>query len=487
MAVADSIELVFSLIGYPDETEWIEFKSNNDEPHRLAEDISALANAAAFHGREYAYKLWGIEDGSHQMVGTKFNPLTAKGVGNQNLQIWLKRVMRNAVYEFENAEFDGKRFVTLKIRAANGQPVYYDKKAYIREGSSTTRLEPGTTKEAELWRRLQRESFEMLVAEPDVMPEELDNLLDIECYFDLLRLRHPSDQEGLVIALSEPGLIRQQDNGRYAITNLGALLIAKRLSYFPGLRKRPLRVIRFEGSGNFTILNDWTFDQGYALALRAAEERIVDALPAHEVLEGAFRRVKHLVPRAAVRELLSNAIMHQDLSETTASPLVCIHDDRIEFSNPGATLIPRDRLLNAQPKTRNGELVGILRQMDLCEEGGTGWDIIVSSCEAEHLPAPRIETSEESGTRVTIYGERSFSQMTKRERKSAAYWHACLMYAQNDPMGNRSLRDRFGLDGSDKNVVAISRLIRDCCRDGLLKGSNDEASARYRTYIPGWA
>ena len=213
----------------------------------------------------------------------------------------------------------------------------------------------------------------------------------------------------------------------------------------------------------------------------------MSVLPAHEVLEGAFRRVVHLVPQAAVRELLSNALIHQDLSDTTAGPLICLYDSRVEFSNPGTSLIPTDRLLNAQPKTRNTELVNIMRQMDLCEEGGSGWNIVISACEAMHLPAPRVESSEGSGTRVTLFGERPYARMSKQERKNAVYWHACLMYAQDEPMGNRSLRKRFALDDSDKNVVAMSRLIRECCNDALLKEADDEAPARYRTYVPAWA
>ena len=483
----DQMELVFSLVGYPNETEWIEFKSSNDEPHRLAQDISALANAAAFHGREYAYKIWGVEDDTHRLIGTGFDPYARKVSGNQNLLMWLKVVLRNAVYEFKSAEYRGMRFVVLVIKAANGQPVYYDKKAFIREGSSTTRLEPGSAKEAELWRRLQKESFERLVAEADLLPTEIVETLDVNAYFDLLGLRTPMSLEGVLQALTEPELIRLQDNGRYAVTNLGAMLVAKRLSQFPGLRRRVLRVIRFEGNANLSILNDWTYDEGYALSMRRAEEQIMSVLPAHEVLEGAFRRVVHLVPQAAVRELLSNAVIHQDLSDTTAGPLICLYDSRVEFSNPGTSLIPTDRLLNAQPKTRNTELVNIMRQMDLCEEGGSGWDIVISACEAMHLPAPRVESSEGSGTRVTLFGERPYARMSKQERKNAVYWHACLMYAQDEPMGNRSLRKRFALDDSDKNVVAMSRLIRECCNDALLKEADDEAPARYRTYVPAWA
>lgn len=72
--MADTMELVYSLIGYPDETEWLELKENLTDPIRIARDISALANAAAYHGRDFAYKIWGVEDRKHELTGTSFRP-----------------------------------------------------------------------------------------------------------------------------------------------------------------------------------------------------------------------------------------------------------------------------------------------------------------------------------------------------------------------------------------------------------------------------
>lgn len=487
MGDQEILELVYSLSGFPNETEWIEFKEGNSEPTRIARDISALANSAAFLGREYAYKVWGLEDQTHQLAGTSFNPLVKKGKGNQALFIWLRNVLsRNANYEFLQMDYDGKHFVVLRIRAASMQPVYYDKDAYIREGSSSTRLEPGSTKEAELWRRLQREGYELRCAQEDLDAESVIDALDIDTYYGLLRLRKPHEPSDLLRPLVEQDLLKLQDNGRYSITNLGALLIAKRLSDFSGLRRRILRVVRHEGKGNLRILEDRHFDCGYSLALPEAQAHIMSSVPSKEVLDGAFRRVAHSYPEAAVRELLSNVVMHQDLSDTTAGPTVGIFENRIVFSNPGVSLIPVERMLNARPKTRNGALVSVMRQMDLCEEDGTGWDIAVDACEEAHLPAPAASCDEELGTQVTLFGGRAYDHMTKAERKNAVYWHACLLYAQGESMSNQTLRERFGLESARRNVIAMSRLIRECLDDRLIREEDEDSSDKFRRYIPYW-
>ena len=72
------IDLVLELCKQPHETEWIEFKVNNANPQRIGEYISALANSAALCQKVHAYMVWGVKNGTHEIVGTNFTPFTAK-------------------------------------------------------------------------------------------------------------------------------------------------------------------------------------------------------------------------------------------------------------------------------------------------------------------------------------------------------------------------------------------------------------------------
>lgn len=54
-------------------------------------------------------------------------------------------------------------------------------------------------------------------------------------------------------------------------------------------------------------------------------------------------------------------------------------------------------------------------------------------------------------------------------------------------MNNQSLRERFGLSNERKNMLAMSRLIRECCDTGLIKEEDEEAGPKNKRYIPGWA
>lgn len=262
MPRVEPMDLVYSLVGFPSETEWLEFKRDNTNPETIARDISALANSAAYCGRDAAYKVWGVDDASHKLVGTTFDPNSSKK-GNVLLPIWLKQVLTdNANYDFFTATNGKHRFVILTVRPAVDRPVYYDGKAYVREGSSSTQLVPGSAKEQRLWHRLQRFDYESRIALKGLTPHEVSELLDIEFHFRLLGDSQPTTVDAAMAPLCEQGILRKQDDGLFSITNLGMLLIARKLSSFPGARHHILRATRFAGNANLDTSIDATLTRG---------------------------------------------------------------------------------------------------------------------------------------------------------------------------------------------------------------------------------
>ncbi len=50
--------LLMELLALPQETEWVEWKHNNDHPEMIAQRLSGLANSVALHGRDTGFMLW---------------------------------------------------------------------------------------------------------------------------------------------------------------------------------------------------------------------------------------------------------------------------------------------------------------------------------------------------------------------------------------------------------------------------------------------
>jgi len=85
MSDTQLIKLLEKLVNMPAEIEWLEFKHNNEDPNAIGEYISALANSACLHDETAGYLVFGVEDKTHQCIGTSFNFSRSK-VGNEELE-----------------------------------------------------------------------------------------------------------------------------------------------------------------------------------------------------------------------------------------------------------------------------------------------------------------------------------------------------------------------------------------------------------------
>ena len=207
-------------------------------------------------------------------------------------------------------------------------------------------------------------------------------------------------------------------------------------------------------------------------------------MPTHEVIEQALRQTIPEFPKLAVRELVANALIHQDFFATGAGPMVEIFKDRIEITNPGEPLVDTQRFLDSPPKSRNEKLASLLRRFRICEERGSGIDKVVFEVELHQLPAPLFENPE-GFTRTVLFSRKTLSDMDKAERVRACYLHACLKYIQRDYLTNTSIRERFGI--KEKNRSMASRLIRDAVEEGLIVANVPDASPKHMKYVPFWA
>lgn len=170
------------------ETEWIEFKVNNDEPQLVGEYISALANSAVLHNVQKAYLVYGIEDSTLKIVGTDFQPKIAKK-GNEELENWLHRLLEPSIdftiYEFE---CDGKSISVFEIDCATHRPVSFNGREYIRVGSYKKPLTDYPEKERKLWQKFSAFCFEDEIAKSHLTIQEVLSLLNCKSFFELLNL-----------------------------------------------------------------------------------------------------------------------------------------------------------------------------------------------------------------------------------------------------------------------------------------------------------
>jgi len=468
----------------PEETEWVEFKHNNDNPEEIGEYISALSNSAALFGKITAYLAWGLDAKTRDIVGTSFKPHSFK-VGNEELENWLLHLLSPKInFRFHELKIDGQTIVLLEIGAASLHPVQFKNSEFIRIGSYKKRLKDFPEKERELWRVFDCTPFEREIAVENVNVDEVFRLLDYPAYFDLLSLPLPEGREGILAALKADEIIVYSKNNRWNITNLGAILFAKKLPDFRNLKRKALRVIQYRDEGRTETIREQEGIKGYASGFEGLIDFIVNLLPSNEIIGQALRKEVPMFPVLAIRELVANAIIHQDFHMTGTAPMVEIFPNRMEITNPGLPLVKTDRFLDSPPKPRNEALASFMRRIGVCEERGSGIDKAVSQTELYQLPAPLFETTDEH-TRAILFAYQKLKDMDKEDRIRSCYLHSGLRYVQRDFMTNTTLRERFRIES--KNSAIASRIIKETLDAKVIKPHDETASRKFMKYVPWWA
>jgi ATP-dependent DNA helicase RecG len=320
-------------------------------------------------------------------------------------------------------------------------------------------------------------------ASTNLAPADVVQLLDTQSYFDLMQLPYPARRAAVLDRLERDRLILRQDEA-YAIANLGAVLFAKKLDDFPGLGRKAPRVIVYEGTSKLKTRMEQLGAKGYAVGFQGLIDFIIAQTPANEVIERALRQQIKMFPDISIRELVANALVHQDFRETGTSVVIELYSDRMEVSNPGRPFIPPERFID-EYQSRNERLADLMRRVGICEEKGSGIDKVVNSAEVYQLPAPDFRVDERR-TNVVLFAHKRFQDMDRSDRIRACYQHCCLRYVMNERMSNQTLRERFKL--TEDRSETVSRIIRDTTEADLVKLDNPEvASRRYARYVPFWA
>ena len=106
---------------------------------------------------------------------------------------------------------------------------------------------------------------------------------------------------------------------------------------------------------------------GYAVGFQRLVNFVMSQMPQNEAIKNALRTEIKLVPEIVIRELVANAMIHQDFSTTGATIVVDIYSNRIDISNPGKPIVPAERFIDGY-QSRNERLADFMRRMRICEE-----------------------------------------------------------------------------------------------------------------------
>jgi ATP-dependent DNA helicase RecG len=397
------IALVDRLRALPKETEWCEFKRNNYEPQQLGEYLSALANAACLASQPQGYLLFGIDDATHEVVSTRFDPFTTKGKGNQDLLPWLTAGLRpNAGVEPHIVEHPRGRVVLFEIGPAQDQPVSFYGTAFIRVGSSKTELRNHPEKARAIWTR--RRDWSASVCEAatltDLDPEALAKARE------QFVVKHPGQAREVsgwddTTFLNKAKMLKQGAVTHTALLLLGraesAVLLSPAVAKISWvLKDTDNRELDYEHFGPPFIL------AGDRL-LKRLRNLMVRALPSGTLFPQEITQYDPWV----IREALHNCIAHQDYG-LHGRVVIVEYPDRVILTNVG-DFLPGDVntvIRQDAPQTiyRNPFLADAMVELNLIDTQGGGIKRMFETQRRRSFPLPDYDLTEPGHVTVTISG-----------------------------------------------------------------------------------
>ncbi len=469
-----TLETLQRWLDAPSETERLEFK----EAKQQYDSTKLLRYCAALANEGGGFIVLGVTDTRpRQVVGSH---AYASQADLNAIKLRIVQTLDICVETTALQHPDGRVLVFEVPSRGIGQAIAFEGAYLMRSGESTIAMTQDKLRA--IFAEGQPDWFSQ-PAKTNASPDEVIALLDTQAYFDLLKLPYPTNRDAVLERLEGEGLINRSESG-WTITNLAAILLAKKLDAFPAsLARKAPRFVHYEGTNKLKTRDDIMGTRGYAVAFEGLVDFVHAAAPRNHVVEQTLREDVKMFPKQALRELIANALVHQDFNTSGASVMIEMYDDRVEISNPGLPPIKVERFID-EYRSRNERLADLMRRLGICEEKGSGVDKVVEAAEHYQLPAPDFREGDLRTTAI-MFGHQDFADMSKNDRVRACYQHCCLLYVSNKRMSNQSLRERFGLPDSMSTISQVISATKDI---GLIKADDSETmSTRYARYLPYWA
>jgi len=131
-------KLLDEFVALPSETEWLEFKEAKDnyDFDKLGEYFSALSNEANLKGKPSGWLIFGIDNKTRNIVGTRYRP-HRNSLDSLKLDIANKTTSRITFMEIHELHLPNGRVIMFQIPAApKGIPIAWEGHYYGRDGQS---------------------------------------------------------------------------------------------------------------------------------------------------------------------------------------------------------------------------------------------------------------------------------------------------------------------------------------------------------------
>ena len=285
------------------------------------------------------------------------------GVENTDLtQLQIKDRIKNNIQPSTLGLFDvtvetieNKEVIKVIISSGTEKPYYLRKKGRTPEGCY---IRVGSSKE----RMTERMIDDMYARRIKNTLKEIDSPRQ-ELTFNQLKIYY--EEHGLKLNdnfLQNLDLLTSE--GKY---NYNAFLLADENNV-------SIKLVKYLGTNKMDLVENQEY--GYRCIITATQ-RILDRLDAENTvyakIEYKGRKEVEMIDKAALKEAVINAVVHNDYSYGN-SPIIELYSDRIEITSAGGLPqeLSQEEFLEGVTAPRNKELIRVFKDVDLIENIGSG-------------------------------------------------------------------------------------------------------------------
>ena len=366
----------------------LEFKRDVSSPENLLKIMVAFANGAG------GVVLVGVEDRTRRVLGvsepTKIEELICNLVSD--------RIEPRLVPDLQIIPWRRTHVVAIHVFPSSCRPHFLkaqgrERGVYLRVGSTNRRADPAQIDE--IARAVRGRAFDE-EALPEMSSEAIDFRAASECFMGKRKLNR-NDLRVLGLVTTEQGKL---------VPTVGGLLLfgKERLESFPDAF---LRAGRFAGTDKTTILDSADIkdylprvvDQALVFVQRNTRRAVA--------IHGSKNTESWEFPLLALREAITNALVHADYGQPGSPVRLAVFEDRIEIDNPGGLPagLTIDDIRRGVSKLRNRVIGRVFHELGLIEQWGSGIGRMTTACLQAGLPEPTLEEIG-SGFRVTLSRKR---------------------------------------------------------------------------------
>lgn len=403
--------------------------------------------------------------GGKLYVGVKDDGTVIGVADPDNTALQISNMVRDAIkpdltmfLHYETLMQDEKKVVMIEVQRGTDRPYYLAKKGmrpegvYVRQGYSSV---PATaTAIRQMIKETDGERFEIM--------RSLNQSLTFhaaEKEFKLRNVEFGTQQMRTLKLIDSDGLY----------SNL-ALLLSDQCSH-------TIKVAVFQGTDQ-SVFKD---RREFSGSLLQQMNDVYDYIDIHNRTRATIEKLLRIdtrdYPEVAVREALLNLLVHRDYS-FSASALISIYDDRIEFISIGGLMpgIDLEDVLAGISVCRNQDLANVFYRLHLIEAYGTGISKIMRAYAGQNT-LPRVLVTKntfkivlpninEQAERIAAVEQKAAGGIDADKKKLGAEEKAILTYAEtHDSIKSKNVMELLGVSASTalrllKRLVMSNELVQ---------------------------